>query len=182
MLYLLFLQPTGFTALCAPAPLLRGDGQIADFWMLCCYKGTHGELGQSTTPASTCACTFPCTCTCKHEVSCPAPGPGHLSPPPAQAPAAAGPGRRRLLLRPLPLPRQIRHRAQENRRWPTSLLTSAVKRSIGEVVQSRRRLLLGPSPGWKRLLALSHYRQDTIKTLCSTGSDPTVSSRGLLRD
>ena len=32
------------------------------------------------------------------------------------------------------------------------------KRLIGEVVQSRRRPLLGPSPGWKRLLALSHLR------------------------
>ena len=32
------------------------------------------------------------------------------------------------------------------------------KRLIGEVVQSRRRPLLGPSPGWKSLLALSHLR------------------------
>ena len=32
------------------------------------------------------------------------------------------------------------------------------KRLIGEVVQLRRRPLLGPSPGWKRLLALSHLR------------------------
>ena len=32
------------------------------------------------------------------------------------------------------------------------------KRLIGEVVQSRRRPLLGPSPGWKCLLALSHLR------------------------
>ena len=39
-----------------------------------------------------------------------------------------------------------------------SILGSAVKRSIGEVVQSRRRPLLEPSPGWKRLLALSHWR------------------------
>ena len=31
----------------------------------------------------------------------------------------------------------------------------AANRLIGEVVQSRRRPLLGPSPGW-RLLALSH--------------------------
>ena len=37
-------------------------------------------------------------------------------------------------------------------------LTSAANRLIGEVVQSRRRPLLGPSPGWKRLLALSHLR------------------------
>ena len=35
---------------------------------------------------------------------------------------------------------------------------SAANRLIGEVVQSRRRPLLGPSPGWKRLLALSHLR------------------------
>ena len=38
------------------------------------------------------------------------------------------------------------------------LQSSAANRLIGEVVQSRRRLLLGPSPGWKRLLALSHLR------------------------
>ena len=37
-------------------------------------------------------------------------------------------------------------------------MTSAANRSIGEVVQSRRRPLLGPSPGWKRLLPLSHLR------------------------
>ena len=36
--------------------------------------------------------------------------------------------------------------------------TSAANRLIGEVVQSRRRPLLGPSPGWKRLLPLSHLR------------------------
>ena len=36
--------------------------------------------------------------------------------------------------------------------------TSAANRLIGEVVQSRRRPLLGPSPSWKRLLALSHLR------------------------
>ena len=35
---------------------------------------------------------------------------------------------------------------------------SAANRLIGEVVQSRRRPLLGPSPGWKRLLALPHLR------------------------
>ena len=38
------------------------------------------------------------------------------------------------------------------------ILFSAANRLIGEVVQSRRRPLLGPSPGWKRLLALSHLR------------------------
>ena len=37
-------------------------------------------------------------------------------------------------------------------------MTSAANRLICEVVQSRRRPLLGPSPGWKRLLALSHLR------------------------
>ena len=36
--------------------------------------------------------------------------------------------------------------------------TSAANRLIGEVVQSRRRPLPGPSPGWKRLLPLSHLR------------------------
>ena len=41
---------------------------------------------------------------------------------------------------------------------PATFLTSAANRLIGEVVQSRRRPLLGPSPGWKRLLALSHLR------------------------
>ena len=39
-----------------------------------------------------------------------------------------------------------------------SVTTSAANRSIGEVVQSRRRPLLGPSPSWKRLLPLSHLR------------------------
>ena len=38
------------------------------------------------------------------------------------------------------------------------LHTSAVYRLIGEVVQSRRRPLLGPSPHWKHLLALSNLR------------------------
>ena len=40
--------------------------------------------------------------------------------------------------------------------------TSAANRSIGEVVQSRRRPLLGPSPGWKQLLPLSHLRHAII--------------------
>ena len=40
----------------------------------------------------------------------------------------------------------------------TQLQTSAANRLIGKVVQSRRRPLLGPSPGWKCLLALSHLR------------------------
>ena len=38
------------------------------------------------------------------------------------------------------------------------VLVSAANWLIGEVVQSQRRPLLGPSPGWKRLLALSHLR------------------------
>ena len=41
---------------------------------------------------------------------------------------------------------------------PDSVLSSAANRLIGEVVQSRRRPLRGPSPDWKRLLALSHIR------------------------
>ena len=40
---------------------------------------------------------------------------------------------------------------------PTHTRISAANRLIGEVVQSRRRPLLGPSPGW-RLIALSHLR------------------------
>ena len=40
---------------------------------------------------------------------------------------------------------------------PRSLLMLC-KRLIGEVVQSRRRPLFGPSPAWKRLLVLSHLR------------------------
>ena len=35
----------------------------------------------------------------------------------------------------------------------------ALELLIGEVVQSRRRPLLGPSPGWKGLLVLLHLRQ-----------------------
>ena len=42
--------------------------------------------------------------------------------------------------------------------WWGAVVTSASNWLVGEVVQSRRRLLLGPSPGWKRLLALSHLR------------------------
>ena len=42
--------------------------------------------------------------------------------------------------------------------FPCSVPSSAANQLIGEVVQSRRRPLLGPSPGWKRLLALSHLR------------------------
>ena len=43
--------------------------------------------------------------------------------------------------------------------------TSAANRSIGEVVQSQRRPLLGTSPGWKRLLALSHLRHYAKRAL-----------------
>ena len=43
--------------------------------------------------------------------------------------------------------------------------TSAANRLIGEVVQSRRRPLLGPSPGRKRLLPLSHLRHYAKWTL-----------------
>ena len=43
------------------------------------------------------------------------------------------------------------------------VMTSAANRLIGEVVQSRRRPLLGPSPGWKRLLALSHLTHSSRK-------------------
>ena len=47
--------------------------------------------------------------------------------------------------------------------WPgweywAAIKTSAANQLIGEVVQSRRRPLVGPSPGWKRLLPLSHLR------------------------
>ena len=42
--------------------------------------------------------------------------------------------------------------------FPCSVPSSAANRLICEIVQSRRRPLLGPSPGWKRLLALSHLR------------------------
>ena len=42
---------------------------------------------------------------------------------------------------------------------PHRVAISAANRLIGEVVQSQRRPLLGPSPGWKRLLVLSHLRQ-----------------------
>ena len=48
--------------------------------------------------------------------------------------------------------------------WPLFLRSSTTNRLIVEVVQSWRRPLLGPSPGWKRLLALSHLRH--FKTLC----------------
>ena len=41
-----------------------------------------------------------------------------------------------------------------------SIFSSAVNRLIGEVVQSMRRPLLGPSPGWKRLLR--HYAEQAL--------------------
>ena len=45
------------------------------------------------------------------------------------------------------------------------LLIELCKRLIGEVVQSRRRPLLGPFPGWKRPLALSHLRHYANRAL-----------------
>ena len=50
-------------------------------------------------------------------------------------------------------------------------LNFCCERLIGEVVQSRRRPLLGPSSGQKRLLAFSNLRFKTltIKTLCLMG-------------
>ena len=38
---------------------------------------------------------------------------------------------------------------RRRRRWEIQFQTSAANRLIGEVVQSRRRPILGPSPGWK---------------------------------
>ena len=49
----------------------------------------------------------------------------------------------------------LRHAADLGRKYQVS---SAANRLIGEVVQSRRRPLLEPSPGWKHLLALLHWR------------------------
>ena len=44
-------------------------------------------------------------------------------------------------------------------RLESSSLVPQIDPSVAQpVVQSRRRPLLGPSPGWKRLLALSHLR------------------------
>ena len=45
-----------------------------------------------------------------------------------------------------------------NQRWSQRTGFGAANRFIGEVVQSRRRPLLGPSPGWMWLLPLSHLR------------------------
>ena len=53
---------------------------------------------------------------------------------------------------------KLGRRLNNNHTLPGGLETSAANRLIGEVVQSRRRPLLGPSPGWKRPLALSHLR------------------------
>ena len=44
-----------------------------------------------------------------------------------------------------------------------AVFVSAANRLIGEVVQSRRRPLLGPSSGLKRLLALSHLLRHYAK-------------------
>ena len=54
---------------------------------------------------------------------------------------------------------------------PSSIISSAANRLIGEVVQSRRRTLLGPSPGWKRLLLLSHLRH-LLCLLCDCTTSP----------
>ena len=61
---------------------------------------------------------------------------------------------------------------------------SAANRLIGEVVQSRRRSLLGPSPGWKRLLPLSHLRHYANQTarpfrLLCRGPNFTLRDRGV---
>ena len=51
-------------------------------------------------------------------------------------------------------------------RYPTHwALGSVANRLIGEVVQSRRRPLLGPPPGLKCLLALSHLRHYAKRAL-----------------
>ena len=42
--------------------------------------------------------------------------------------------------------------------WTIKLVPQIDPSVLQPVVQSRRRPLLGPSPGWKRLLALSHLR------------------------
>ena len=59
------------------------------------------------------------------------------------------------------------------------LITSAVNRLIGEVVQSRRRPLLGPSPGGKHILSFSHLRhyQDTMLTKSPLPYDLCVTSQ-----
>ena len=44
------------------------------------------------------------------------------------------------------------------RRWAVYKVLCSAPLVPQPVVQSRRRPLLGPSPGWKRLLALSHLR------------------------
>ena len=50
--------------------------------------------------------------------------------------------------------------------WRAQLeLQTKVIRRFPKILQSRRRPLLGPSPGWKRLLALSHLRHYTKQPL-----------------
>ena len=51
------------------------------------------------------------------------------------------------------------HRAPATRAWNEGC------RRLREVSQSQRRPLLGPSPGWKRLLVLSHLRHYAKQTL-----------------
>ena len=45
--------------------------------------------------------------------------------------------------------------------YPLELQTKAIQR-FTKISQSRRRSLPGPSPGWKRLLALSHLRHNEV--------------------
>ena len=57
--------------------------------------------------------------------------------------------------------RALAGRYEQDYKSPDNRLSTflcAANRLICEVVQSRRRPLLGPSPGWKRLLVLSHLR------------------------
>ena len=81
--------------------------------------------------------------------SCPRPPPWRTSP--GSPPASSSPPR------PCPPPAGARWQVISGSH---SARISAANRLIGEVVQSRRRPLLGPSPGWKRLLALSHLRHN----------------------
>ena len=53
---------------------------------------------------------------------------------------------------------------------------SAANRLIGEVVKSRRRPLLGPSPGWKRLLAIRHYANQPARPVWLLSWRPNFTS------
>ena len=63
-------------------------------------------------------------------------------------------------------------------RWSavcSSVLVPQIDPSVPQpVVQSWRRPLLGPSPGWKRLLALSHLRYYAKRTLTHLVSRPEI--------